>query len=209
MVMETRSTSGHIRQLRIDEPQVYAGSAPVDDALGLAYRSLNRPGLVHLDGGGDPDPTLDVPRELRAQRGTARYIALGCALDVHGERIERTHTGELELVVRSETRQRKDQLLDLAWKQVHTSDNQHVVGAAAHASHTPHRARGRRQETRAVARAIADHGQRFLGERGEDELALLSVRQHPAALRVDDLGVEMVFPDHRPVLGLDAFTCDA
>ena len=118
MVMETRSTSGHVRQLETEDaghneqyadhhrrthaicvlscvsndPQVYAGSAPVDDALGLADRSLNRPGVVHLDGGSDPDPTLDLPRELHAQRSTARYIALGRALDVHRERIERTRT---------------------------------------------------------------------------------------------------------------------
>ena len=81
--------------MRIDDLQVYAGSAPVDDALGLADRSLNRPGLVHLNGRRDTDPTLDLPREFGVQRGTARYIALGRALDVHGERIERTRTGEL------------------------------------------------------------------------------------------------------------------
>ncbi|MPN32328.1 hypothetical protein SDC9_179806 [bioreactor metagenome] len=34
---------------------------------------------------------------------------------------------------------------------------------------------------------------------------MLAVGQHVAGFGVDDLGIEMVFPDHRAVLGLDAF----
>ena len=71
------------------------------------------------------------------------------------------------------------------------------------------RARGRRQQARQVARAIADHRQRFLGERREHELALFALRQHLAGFRIDDLGIEVVLPDREPVLGLDAFLRDA
>ena len=43
----------------------------------------------------------------------------------------------------------------------------------------------------------------------EDELTFAAVGQDFTGLGVDDLGVEMVFPDHRAVLGLDAFAGDA
>src|SRR5688572_15634454 len=89
-------------------PKVYARSAPVDDALCLANRSLDCAGLVHLDGCRDPDPALYMSRELRAQRRTARRIGVGRALDVHRERIQRTHTRELELVMRRKPRERED-----------------------------------------------------------------------------------------------------
>ena len=65
-------------------------------------------------------------------------------------------------------------------------------------------ARGAGQQPGQVAGAVADHRHRLLGQRGEDQLALLAVGQHLAGHRVDDLGVEVVLPDVQPVLGLDA-----
>ena len=61
------------------------------------------------------------------------------------------------------------------------------------------------KQARQVAGAVADDRQRFLGERGEHQFALLAVGQHFAGIGVDDLRIEMVFPDHRAVLALDAF----
>jgi hypothetical protein len=60
-----------------------------------------------------------------------------------------------------------------------------------------------------VAGAVADDREGFLGQRGEHQFALFAVGQHFAGFRVDDLGIEMVFPDHRAILGLDAFAGDA
>ena len=40
-------------------------------------------------------------------------------------------------------------------------------------------------------------------------LAHLAVGQHLARLRIDNLGIEMVFPDMQAILGLDAFHRDA
>ena len=65
------------------------------------------------------------------------------------------------------------------------------------------------QQPGQVAGAVADHRHRLLGQRGEDQLALLAVGQHLAGDRVDDLRVEVVLPDVQPVLGLDALLRDA
>ena len=71
-------------------------------------------------------------------------------------------------------------------------------------------ARGRRQQPREVARAVADHRQRFLGERGEHQLARARRRAAPRRSPGSTIsGIEMVFPDDRPVLGLDALVGDA
>src|SRR5438128_1033507 len=80
-------------------------------------------------------------------------------------------------------------------KNVHAADNRHVVGPAVDFFHAPLAARRGRQKTREVARAVADHRQRLLSERGEDQFALLALCQRLAALRVHDFRVEMVLPD--------------
>ncbi len=62
------------------------------------------------------------------------------------------------------------------------------------------RVRGAGQQPGQVAGAVADHRHRLLGEAGEDQLALLAVREHLLGDRVDDLGIEVVLPDVQPVL---------
>ncbi len=57
--------------------------------------------------------------------------------------------------------------------------------------------------------AKADDRHRLLGQRGEDQLALLALGQHAAGFGIDDLGQEMILPDRRAVLGLGAFLADA
>ena len=102
----------------------------------------------------------------------------------------------------------EDELLDLRRKDVDAADDEHVVRAAGNLFHAPHSARSRRQEPREVARAVADDRQRFLCERGENQLAFFALRQQCAALRVDDLRVEVVLPDGEAVFRLDAFLRD-
>ena len=52
-------------------------------------------------------------------------------------------------------------------------------------------------------------GQRFLCQRGEDQLADLAVDEHCAGVRIDDLRQEVVFPDHGSILGFDALAGNA
>jgi hypothetical protein len=103
-------------------------------------------------------------------------------LAAHLDRVEVALARDDELVLARELAVREDDLLDLGREQVDAADDEHVVAAADDLAHAAHRARGRRQEARQVARAVADHRQRFLGERREDELALLAVGQHRAGV---------------------------
>ena len=96
----------------------------------------------------------------------------------------------------------EDQFLDLGWKYVDAANDHHVVGAAGHLLDPPHRAGGARQQPGEITRAVANDGHALLGERGEHELALGSVRQHRAAFRIDNLRIEMILPDVRTVLAL-------
>ena len=100
-------------------------------------------------------------------------------------------------------------LLDLGRKQVDAADDQHVVAAPGHLLHASHGTRRARQQPGEVAGAVANHRARFPGERGEDQLPHLAVGQHLAGRRVDDLGVEVIFPDVEPVLALHALGGDA
>ena len=159
----------------------------------------------------DADVGLDVVLQLLRGR-VARLLAavgeLGAHLDVDRQFVEVAGPRHFERVVRLEFGLPQDQFLDLRREQVHAADDQHVVRAAGDLLDAPHRPRGRRQQARQVARAIADHRQRFLGERREDQFALLAFRQHLAGLRIDDLRIEVVLPDRQPVLGLDALLRD-
>ena len=57
--------------------------------------------------------------------------------------------------------------------------------AAGDLLHPPHRARRARQQPRQVARAIAHHRHRLLGQRGEHQFAPLALRQHRTGLGID------------------------
>ena len=73
--------------------------------------------------------------------------------------------------------------------------------------HPTHRARRTRQQSGQVPGSVANDGQRFLGERGENQLTFFTVRQHFARDRIDDLRVEVVFPDMQPVFCFHTFHC--
>src|SRR6266850_2664769 len=165
----------------------------VDDALRLADRALDAADS-HIDR--NADVGLDaVLQPCRA--GSA-------SLYQDGQMVERPLPGNLERVMRAEPRLLEDQLLDLRREQVDAADNQHVVGASGDFLHAAHGAGGAGQQARQVPGAIADDGQRFLGERGEYQLAFLAVGKRLAARRVHHLGIEVVFPDSEAVLRLDA-----
>ena len=99
----------------------------------------------------------------------------------------------------------KQDFLDLGRKQVDPADDQHVIAAAGHLLHSPHGTGGAGHQPREIAGAVTNHRTRFLRERGENELPHLAVEQHLAGRRVDDLGVEVVFPEVEPVLALRTF----
>ena len=110
---------------------------------------------------------------------------------------------EHELVVAAQLVVAQQHLLDLGGEDVHAADDQHVVAAPGDLVDAPHRAAGAGQQAGEVAGAVADHRHRLLGERGEHQLAAFAVGQHLSGDRVDDLGVEVVFPDVRAVLVAD------
>jgi hypothetical protein len=111
--------------------------------------------------------------------------------------------------VRAQALGAQDQFLDLGREHVDAADDHHVVGPAGDLFHAPHAARRAGQQAGQVAGAVADDRQRLLGQRGEHQFALLAVGQHFAGLRVDDLGVEVIFPDVQAVLGFHALLRNA
>ena len=112
-------------------------------------------------------------------------------------------TVHLKLVVRRKVFELHNLLFQLRREDVDAANDQHIVAAAADPIHTAHAARGCREQTRQVAGAVADHRQRLFGQRGEQQFALLAVIQRRAVVRVNDLRVEMIFPDGRAVDGFD------
>ena len=165
-------------------------------ALPISVRSMLS-GATDVDRGRDADQRLDAllqPSARSRARGSALGVRRAAARSAPRPRRE-CLAGDDELVLARELAVREHDLLDLRREHVDAADDQHVVAAADDLAHAAHRARGRRQQARQVARAVADDRQRFLGERREDELALLAVGQHLAGLGVDDLGIEVVFPD--------------
>src|SRR5687767_347061 len=132
----------------------------VDDALRLADRAFH---------GTDSDLRADADRGLDA--ALEARLSGGVAFDDHGQVVERSLLGYLQHVVRRKPGLLEDQLLDLRGEDVDATDDQHVVGAAGDLLDAPHGARAARKEAREVARAVADHRQRFLRQRGDDQLA--------------------------------------
>ena len=152
----------------------------LDAVFQLARQAI---GLAGRDGGGEIDTQLGD----------------------HFELVEVAVARDHQLVLRRQLRHLQNQLFDLGGEDVHAADDQHVVRAARDLADAAHRARGGRQQAGQVARAVADDGQRLLRQRGEDQFTLLAIRQHFARFRIDDLGVEMIFPDDGSVLAFDAF----
>ena len=132
-------------------------------------------------------------------------IHAGRGFHRHPQVVHRAVARQHALVVRRQFRAAQDQLLDLGREHVDAADDHHVVAAAGDLFHPAHGACGAGQQARQIARAVADDGQRLLGQAGEHQLAFLAVGHRLAGIGVDDLGVEQVFPDGGAVLGLHAF----
>ena len=108
-----------------------------------------------------------------------------------------------------EARLVRERRFHLRREEVGAADDEHVVAPALDALDAAHGPGGAGHEAGQVAGAVADDGHRFLGERGEDELAFGAVGEHFAGFRIDHFGQEMVFPERQAVLGLRAFLRDA
>ena len=120
-------------------------------------------------------PTVSFTRST-SSAGQARGGVAGREgverLDPHGEDVEPARAGEDAEVVRRQAVDAEDLLLDLAREDVDAADDHHVVAPPGHTLHPAMRSeRGAGEETREVARAVADDRHRLLRERREDELA--------------------------------------
>src|SRR5262249_46355585 len=137
-------------------------------------------------------------------------VAEGFAED--GHLVHRAGAVEDDLVVGGDLAAAEEDALDLGGVEVDAADDHHVVVAAADAAHLDG---GATAETGAgfeggdVAGAVADEGEGFLGQGGEDELAFLTGGKGLAGFGIDDLGEEVVFLDVRPSPALGAFGGDA
>src|SRR5574343_1369809 len=186
----------------------------VEHALGLAdQRARNGVEFHDSDLGRHANDGLDAVLQFLADRLDVglRQLAGQVALQfaTHFQVVEVTVAGNHDLVIARQAGVAQDLFLDLGREDVDATDHQHVVGPASDLADATEGARSRRQQAGQIAGAVADDREGFLGQRGEDQFALFAVGQYFAGFRVDDLRVEMVFPDHRAVLGLDAFAGDA
>src|SRR5262249_46141285 len=137
------------------------------------------------------------------------FARAGPAFADDPELVERPGAGDLEEKVPGEAGVLEDHLLDLRRKEIHAADDHHVVATRVDAGDAPEGSRRAGQQSGEIARAVADDRQRLLAERGEDELPRLSVRARRSRVRVDDLGIEVILPDVRAVLGFETLTGDA
>ncbi len=117
-------------------------------------------------------PAMRPPRRARASPcGTGARFDEAASRYRAGPRA-RARSGNAAIALTAQ-----QQFLDLGREHVDAADDHHVVGAAGDLLHAPVRARRAGQEPRQIARAIADDRQAFLGQRGEDEFALLAIGQ--------------------------------
>ena len=98
----------------------------------------------------------------------------------------------------------QDLFLDLGREDVDAAHNHHVIAAPGDLVHAPHGPGAARQQAGEIAGAVADDRHGLLGEAGEYQFPFLAIGQHLTGFRIDDFGVEVVLPDGRAVLGLQA-----
>src|SRR6266851_3878980 len=179
-------------------------SAPFHHPHRLALASRN--GLGRHDGHSQIEPQvapehLPYPNRQPPHLGPRRVEAaprddarLG-RLHVHLQGREARRAVHHKLIMRRQLVQRQQGRFELGGVDVHALDHQHVVGPALDPRDPrrgPSAAAGRGIETREVARPVADHGQRFLGQAGQDQLALRAFGERRARDRIDDLGKEVI-----------------
>ena len=161
---------------------------------------------LNLDAGANVDLDLVLQQFGRSTSLQPFWVDAWLGLDQHFQVVHRAITREHALVVRGQFAALEDQLFDLAGEHVHAANDHHVVAAAGDLFHAAHAwARSTWQQAREVTRAVTNDGQRFLGQAGEHQLTHFTIGHRLAGFGVDDLRVEVVFPDGWAVLGLDAF----
>ena len=126
-------------------------------------------------------------------------------LAAHLHLIEQGLAAHHNLVLPRQTRLLQHDFFNLGGENIHAPDDQHIVAAPNNLAHAPKCAGSRGQQASQVAGAVAHHGQSLFAQRGKHQFSLAAVGQHLAAQGVDHLGVEVVLPNHRSVLGFDAF----
>jgi hypothetical protein len=104
---------------------------------------------------------------------------VGGDLHLHRHGVERALTGQDDLIMRRQPRKADQDRFQLRRKNVDAADDQHVVVAPsdAHDAHMGAAAdAGRVVEPRDVPGPVADHRQRFLGQRGDHQFAACADR---------------------------------
>ncbi len=126
---------------------------------------------------GDADHRFHVMGEVAG--AALRLFHVGrravAALDHHIEAIKMALAVQFQLIVRRQTLVGQYQLLDLRRENIDPMDDQHVVGTPVDPFDPPHRAGGAGDQAGEVAGAIAHHWLRFLGQRGQHQLAVGAV----------------------------------
>src|SRR5208282_2673227 len=173
--------------------------APIYHPHGFALRA--RQLARRLDGNmaSDADQRFDMLPYFFGFAAAAGVRIAGTRrqLDLYRHGVERTFPRQYNLVVRRQPGEADQHGFHLRRIDVHPADDEHVVIATGDAHDANMAAAARTRfiaQPSDIARSIANHRQRFLGERGDDQLAGFADRQRLQALGVDDFEDEMVFP---------------
>ena len=127
-----------------------------------------------------PMEFLDTACEPSGRLGSVRCrISLPADLHHHLHLVHASLARQNDLVVGRKRLDFEQHLLDLRREHVDAAHDHHVVGAAGHLLHASHAARGSGQKARQIARAVADHRHRLLGQRREHQFSPLAIGQAP------------------------------
>src|SRR6202453_3568188 len=187
---------------RPPNPRAYRRTLPaIRDAQGLAAGAPERPARHHTNLGGNSNHRFELLTERERLSPVRTGRKLRPRLDDHHHLVHPLRPRDFDFIMRGKTRPIQNQLLDLGRKYIHAADDQHVVGASRDLGEAAHGGHVSRQQAGQIARAVTHDGHGFLGERGEYELPRLARADRLPALRVHDLGEEMILPDGRALLG--------
>jgi len=181
-------------------------SSQVKHALGLPFAPLN---VLWLD---DLDLNCYLQVALKLCMDTLGEgldlsdlikIELGYRLDLEQDMIKRAFAGKHDLIVACDLFKGRYDLLDLAWEDVHTANDEHVVSAPADTVHTPEGATAAAlafDDARDITCAVTKKRCALLGQGGKDDFSPLAFLKGLQGIRVDDLDDEVVFCDMQAIL---------
>ena len=144
---------------------------------------------------------MPLHEHLGARRGLVGggALSVGTTFDPDGQRVQPVDPLQDALEVRRKGWRTQDEFLDLGGEEVDAAQDDHVIRPASDLLHPSYGPGGAWQQPGEVPRAIADHRHCLLGERREDQLALLAVRQYVTRDWIDHLWIEVVLPDMQAV----------